>query len=180
MDKPICGLLPIVRPGCVFCARKPISYGRCSGGKFASRDRRSCCLHLGAAFHREEVTNVPLRVVHRDCIVLFHPNFHGADPFEKDVGNRQFAIKPSRNLYADSGNSICRPGPGCGTCLRRNGFQVGTTSRVGCSLCFQWWPVAAEFANGYRVRIDCSDQSASPVMVTAPVPYPPKGISVSY
>ncbi len=128
MDKPISGSLPIARPGCAFCARKPISYGRCSGGRFASRDRRSCCLHLGAAFHREEVTNVPLRVVHRDCIVLCHPNFHGADPFEKDAGNRQFAIKPSRNLYADSGNSICRPGPGFGTCLRRNARAKSLTS----------------------------------------------------
>src|SRR5438876_7403760 len=83
MGKPICYLPPIARPGCDFSARKPIWCGRCSGGKFASRDRRSCCLYLGAAFHREEVTNVPLRVVHRDCIVLCHPNFQGADPFEK-------------------------------------------------------------------------------------------------
>ena len=30
-----------------------------------------------------------------------HPNFWGADPFEKDMDNRQFATKPSPNLYAD-------------------------------------------------------------------------------
>jgi hypothetical protein len=44
--------------------------------------------------------------VHRDWIVLFHPDLQGAGPFEKDVDNRQFATKPNRNLYADSGNSI--------------------------------------------------------------------------
>src|SRR5437660_12122751 len=72
MGKPISDSLPTPRPGCAFCARKPISYGRCSGARFASQDRRSCCLHLGAAFHREEVTNVPLRMVHRDssfCVI---------------------------------------------------------------------------------------------------------------
>src|SRR5438874_5752476 len=52
----------------------------------------------------------------------------GADLFEKDVDNRQFATKPSRSLYADSGNSICRPGPGLGTCLRRNARAKSLTS----------------------------------------------------
>src|SRR5438552_3110345 len=54
-DKPISGSLPIARPGCAFCAKQPISYGRWSGGRFASQDRRSCCLHSGAAFHRKSV-----------------------------------------------------------------------------------------------------------------------------
>src|SRR5207248_145492 len=40
-------------------------------------------------------TRCSLRVVHRDWIVLCHPNFQRADPFEKDVDDRQFAIKPS-------------------------------------------------------------------------------------
>src|SRR5438477_6177066 len=128
MDKPISGLLPIARPGCAFCAKKPISYGRWSGARFVFKDRLSCCLRSGAAFHREEITNVPLRVVHRDWIVLCHRNFQRADPFEKEVDNRQFAIKPSRNLQADSGNSICRPGPGLGTCLRRNARAKSLTS----------------------------------------------------
>src|SRR5947199_397003 len=75
MGKPISDSLPTPRPGSAFCARKPISYGRCSGGRFAFKGHPSCCLHSGAAFHREEITNVPLHVVHRNGIVSFHRNF---------------------------------------------------------------------------------------------------------
>jgi hypothetical protein len=70
MDRPICDLLPIARPGLVFCARKPISYGRYSGARFASRDHPSCCLRSGAAFHREYFRAPGAR----DWIVLCHPN----------------------------------------------------------------------------------------------------------
>ena len=71
--------------------------------------------------------------MHRDWIVLCHRNFQGADPFEKDVDNRQLAIKPSRNLYADNGKSICRPRQSFGICLRRNVRANSFTSRESSS-----------------------------------------------
>jgi hypothetical protein len=46
-----------------FLRRKPISCGRCFGGRFAFKDRPSCCLHSGAAFHREWVHRRSLCVV---------------------------------------------------------------------------------------------------------------------
>ena len=127
MGNPICDLLLTARPGCAFCARKPISYGRCSGARFASQDRRSCCLHSGAAFHRDRYQMFLARSASR-LDRFMSSQLPGADPFEKDVDNRQFATKPSRSLYADSGNSICRLGPGLGTCLRRNARAKSLTS----------------------------------------------------
>ena len=57
-DNPIWNSLRIARLGCDSCARKPISYGHCSGARFASRDRQNCCWHLAGVFHRELITVV--------------------------------------------------------------------------------------------------------------------------
>src|ERR1700730_5957915 len=71
MGKPICDLLPTARPGCDFCARKPTSYGHCFGGRFAFKDRPSCCLHLGAASRREKVVNSSIPCYRISCEFLF-------------------------------------------------------------------------------------------------------------
>src|SRR5207237_70565 len=62
----------------------------------AFKDRPSCCLHSGAAFHRDRYQMFLARSASR-LDHFMSSRLSGADPFEKEVDNRQFATKPSRS-----------------------------------------------------------------------------------